>query len=119
MSLRLRLILTYTLIIVICLSLVAVVVSVILQRNSDRFIMSRLDDMTIPIYVQTRSLAKRQVPLDEVWLNLKEQAQGTGVYILLADSDGNIVRQILPQGNLEKRTIELPSESLPSDVSKP
>jgi len=119
MSLRLRLILTYTLIIVICLSLVAVVAAVIIQRYSDRFIMSRLDDMTVPIYVQTRSLAKRQVPLDDVWSNLKEQAQSTGVYILLTDREGNIVRQILPQGSLEKQTIELPPESLPSDISKP
>ncbi|UCH42175.1 MAG: HAMP domain-containing histidine kinase [Dehalococcoidales bacterium] len=119
MSLRLRLIITYTLIIIICLSMVAVVVSVILQRYSDRFIASRLDDMTVPIYVQTRSLAKRQVPLDDVWSNLKEQAQSTGVYILVVDMEGNIVRQILPQGSLEKQTIELPPESLPSDISKP
>jgi len=83
MSLRTRLILSYSLIIVVCLSIVAVAVSVMLQGYRDRFAMERLDDMTIPIYIQARSLARGQASLGEVWVNLEEQAQKTGVYILM------------------------------------
>ena len=80
MSLRTRLILSYTLIVVLCLSIVAVAVSVLLQSYRDRFIMAHLDDMTIPIYVQAAALARGRASLDEVWANLEEQAQRTGVY---------------------------------------
>jgi len=66
MSLRMRLILSYTLIVVLCLSMVAVVVSVMLQDYRDRVVMARLDDLTIPIYIQARSLARGQASLDEV-----------------------------------------------------
>ena len=74
MSLRMRLILSYLFIVVLCLSIVAVAVSVILQGYRDRLAMARLDDMTIPIYVQFRSLAQREVSWNEIWANLEEQA---------------------------------------------
>jgi len=119
MSLRTRLILSYTLIVVLCLGIAAVAVSVMLQGYRDRFTTARLDDMTVPIYVQARSLLRRQASLDEVWENLDEQAQRTGVYILLVDEEGGIIRQATPQGRLEQQTIELPPEGLPSDITKP
>lgn len=119
MSLHAHLILSYTLIVILCLSIVAVAVSVLLQGYRDRFVMARLDDMTIPIYVQARSLARGQASLDEVWANLEEQAQKTGVYILLVDGEGNIIRQVSPQGRFRQQPIELPSEGLPSDISEP
>lgn len=119
MSIRMRLILSYTLIIVLCLSMIAVVVSVMLQSYRDRFVMARLDDMTIPIYVQARSLARGQASLDEVWTRLEEQAQNTGVYILLVDGEGNIIRQASPQEGLRQQHIEIPSGGLPDDFSKP
>jgi len=81
--------------------------------------MARLDDMTIPIYVQARSLARGQATLDEVWTRLEEQAQNTGVYILLVDGDGNIIRQASPQEGLRQQHIKIPSGGLPDDFSKP
>lgn len=119
MSLRRRLILSYTLIVVLCLGIAAIAVSVMLQGYRDKFVMTRLDDMTIPIYVQARSLARGQASLDEVWTNLEEQAQRTGVYILLVDGEGSIVRQASPQDGLEQQPIELPSGGLPADISEP
>ncbi|MCK4222370.1 MAG: hypothetical protein KAX25_05800, partial [Dehalococcoidia bacterium] len=79
MSLRTRLILSYFLIVVLCLSIVAVAVSLMLQGYRDRFAMQRLDDMTVPIYVQARSLARGRASLSEVWISLEEQSQRTGV----------------------------------------
>ena len=70
MSLRLRLILSYTLIVVLCLSLVAVAVTALLQNCRDRFITERLDDMSKPIYTQVRSLARDRSAFDKVWSNL-------------------------------------------------
>ncbi len=119
MSLRMRLILSYTLIVVLCLSMVAVVVSVMLQGYRDRFVMARLDDMTIPIYIQARSLTQGRASLDEVWAKLEEQAQNTGVYILLVDSDGNIIRQASPQESLRQQSVELPPEELPNGLLTP
>lgn len=119
MSLRTRLIASYTLIVILCLSIVAVAVSVMMQGYRDRFVMARLDDMTRPIYVQVSSLIRGQASLNEVWTNLEEQAQKTGVYILLVDGEGNIVRQVSPQGNLKQRSIELPPGGLFDGLSKP
>jgi len=64
MSLRMRLIISYTLIVVLCLAVVAVAVSVMLQGYRDKFVMSGLDDMSRSVYFQLRALAQEQVTLD-------------------------------------------------------
>ncbi|MFQ5826841.1 MAG: sensor histidine kinase [Dehalococcoidia bacterium] len=119
MSLRWRLILSHTLIVVLCLAIVAVAVSALLQGYRNRFAMARLDDMTIPIYIQARSLARGEASLDEVWANLREQAQETGVYIFLVDDEGNIVRQASPGEGIGGRLDKLPAGALPHDLSGP
>jgi signal transduction histidine kinase len=118
MSLRTRLIFSYTLIVVLCLSIVAVAMSAILQSYRDRFATARLDDMTRPIYVQARSLARREASLDEVWANLKEQSQSTGVYILLVDGEGKAIRQVSPQENSQEQPAELLSIELPRRIPR-
>lgn len=118
MSLRARLIVSYTLIVILCLSIVAVAVSVMLQGYRDRLGMARLDDITRPIYVQVRSLARNQVSLNEVWANLLEQAQKNNVHILMADAEGHFVRQVSPQGRPLQQPIELTSGELPRDTSR-
>ena len=80
MSLRLRLIMSHTLIVILCLGIVAVAMSVIMQGYRDQFVMARLDDMTRPIYVQVKSLALGEASFNEVWANLQEQAQKNDVY---------------------------------------
>jgi len=119
MSLRTRLIVSYTLIVILCLSIVAVAVSVLLQGYRDRIAMTRLDYMTRPIVVQVRSLARGQASITEVWENLQEQAQKNDVHILLVDSEGNIIRQASPQVGPMQQFINLTSGELPHGISQP
>jgi len=119
MSLRWRLILSHTLIVVLCLAIVTVAVLALLQGLRNRFAVARLDDMTIPIYIQARSLAQGQASLAEVWANLEEQAQETGIYILLVDGEGNIVGQASPEGAIGGHLNKLPAGTLPDDLSEP
>ena len=119
MSLRTRLILSYSLIIVLCLSIVTAAVFVTLQSYRDKFAMERLDDMTVPIYVQVRSLAKGRASLGEIWTNLKEQTKKTDVYILMVNDEGNILRQTSSLKSLKEEQFELPTEGLSSDMSNP
>jgi len=119
MGLRTRLILSHSLIIVLCLSIVALAVSVLLQGYQDRFARERLDDITLPIYVQARSLALGRASLAEAWENLEEQSRRTGVYILMVDDQGRILGQAAPVKALELESFELLSEGLPTSSSKP
>ena len=119
MSLRWHLILSHTLIVILCLAIVAVAVIGFLQTYRNRFAMARLDDMTIPIYIQAKYLAQGQISLNEVWANLEEQAQATGVYIFLVDHDRNIIRSASPEGIIQGPLSKLPQEALPADLSGP
>ena len=119
MSLRTRLILSYILIIVLCLSIVAAALFVLLQEYRDRQAMARLKDMTVPIYIQVKSLARGQASLDEVVANVQEQAEETGTYIFLLDDEGKIIRQATPEGKELDYSPELPIGEIPTDMSKP
>ena len=88
MSLRTRLILSYTLIIILCLSVVAVALLVLLQDYGDRMSKARLGDITVPVYVQVRALAQGRVTLDQAWPNIKEHVQETGTGVFLLDKPG-------------------------------
>lgn len=118
MSLRTRLIISYTFIVILCLSIVAVAVSVMLQGYRDQLVMARLDEVTRPIFVQVRSLARGQASATEVWANLREQAQKNDVYILLVDGEGNITRQVPPQASPGQQSINLPPGELPQKISQ-
>ena len=119
MGLRTRLVLSHSLIIVICLGIVALAVSVLLQGYQDRFARERLDDITLPIYVQARSLAMGRASLAEAWENLEEQSRRTGVYVILVDDQGKILRQAAPAKTLELSGFELPPEGLAAGSAKP
>ncbi len=119
MSFRTRLFATYVLIVVICLGLVALVVTLLLQGYRDRLTMERLDNMARPISVQVRSLVLGQVSSRELWSKLEEQAQNNNVYIILSNSEGNIVRQISPLPPQNQQAIEVPPGGLPQDVQTP
>ena len=113
MSLRMRLIVSFALIVIICLSIVFVSVSAMLQDYRDSFVNERLDNITRPVYSQIRSLALGQTSLNEVWVNLQEQAQKNDVYILLVDDEGKITRQVSPQQTLVKQPMEIEPAELP------
>jgi signal transduction histidine kinase len=96
MSLRWRLFLALTLIVVICLGLMAVATTAILQAQRDRLAMNQLNAMATPIAVQARSLLRGQTTLAELQASLKEQADDNNVYIIFGDAKGNIVSEIIP-----------------------
>ena len=83
MSLRMRLIISYTLIIILCLSIAAVAMSAVIQGYRDQIVKARLDDVARPVYVQLRSLAQGEASSTEVWANLKGQAQKDDVYTVV------------------------------------
>ncbi len=119
MSFRTRLFATYALIVVICLGLVAISVTVLLQGYRDRLTMERLDNIARPISVQVRSLVLGQVTASELWSNLEEQARRNNVYIILGSAEGNIIRQISPGQPPNQQSIEVPSGGLPQNILKP
>ncbi len=116
MSLRWRLFLTYTLIVVLCLVLIAISATVILRSQRDRLAMEQLSTMATPIAVQARLLLRGQVTTADLQADLKEQARDNDVYILLCDHKGNITTQITP-GNDAQR-IEVEKGELPQDLTK-
>jgi len=118
MSLRARLFVTYILVVVLCLGMVALAVTIIVQGQRDRLAMERLDDMARPIYVQVRSLLRGQVSVGELWANLEEQARRNNVHILLLDGQGNIIREVSPKPRLQ-RPLEVAPEELPRNLSQP
>jgi len=97
MSLRTRLILSYVLIIVLCLSIVAASLIVLLGDQINRLAMARLTDIALPIYVQFRAATRGQVSLNQAWANLQEMSQETGTYIFLRchRQAGNPCREFL------------------------
>ncbi len=119
MSLRTRLILSYILIIVLCLSIVAAALFILLQNYRDRLAMTRLTDMSVPVYVQVRATAQGRLPLDQVWANLQEHAQETGTHVLLLDGQGNIIRQASPEGSSWEPPSTLSLEKPPPGRPRP
>ncbi|MFH1015390.1 MAG: HAMP domain-containing protein [Chloroflexota bacterium] len=117
MSLRMRLLATFTLIVVLCLGLVALAMTVILQSQRDWLALERLDAMARPISVQVRSLFRGQVSAAELQTTLEEQAQKNNVFIIFGDNEGDIVRQVTPAQN--RRPIEVPSGGLPHTLTQP
>jgi len=117
MSLSTRLILTYILIIVLCLSIVAISLVVLLGDQLNRLAMARLADTALPIYIQFRAAARGQVSLNQAWTNLEEMSQETGTYIFLLDAQDVIIRQAIPAENSwippSKLEIEKPSPGRP------
>jgi two-component system, OmpR family, sensor kinase len=103
MNLRTRLILSYIAIVVLCLSIAAVSVAVLLQKYRDQASLTRLVDVTRPIYVQIQSLLKGQSTIGDVWSTIQEQAEQNKVFILFVDAKGNLVRTAAPAGKSDQQ----------------
>ena len=128
MSLRVRLILSFAAVIILCLAVVALAVTLSLRSIRDKYSLDQLTNMARPIYVQVLSLARGE----ETWRNLledlQEQASNNNVYIFLTDKTGKIVRNISPEEEnlqisqlpIEKTQItQLPSVSALASEIKP
>ena len=119
MSLRTRLFATYSLVVILCLGLVALSVTVILQSSRDRLTMERLDTIARPISIQVTTMMRRQIPMAEILDNLVEQAEKNKVNILLVDGEGNILRQFSPGQTNSRPTIEVLPGDVPHGISEP
>jgi two-component system OmpR family sensor kinase len=116
MSLRSRLFTTYALIVVLCLCMVAVSVTVLLQGYRDSLAMESLEDMARPVYVQVISLIKGEVTTSELWSNMQEQADKNDIYILFGNRRGDIVNQVTPVTSSGQQPVYVPREELPSRI---
>ena len=119
MSLRVRLILSFIFVIVLCLAIVAGSLLVLSQNYRDRVARARLGDIAAPVYFQVQSLARGQVSLDQVWASLNEQSQETRTAIFILNSQGKVIRQISPEGRAWRYPANLSESELPTGKSSP
>jgi signal transduction histidine kinase len=93
MGLRSRLILSFVLVITVCLGIIAGSLYLLAGESLNRLAGSRLADMALPVYLQARVFLRSQAALEQAWPNIEEQASTTGVCMFLCGSDGTILRQ--------------------------
>lgn len=98
MGLRGRLILSFILIVVICISVITAVVYAQNQGALEKLADIRLTDMSLPLFNQFRSSLRGQSTLDQAWQNLEEQSKATGISLFLCDSNGTIIRRADAEG---------------------
>jgi signal transduction histidine kinase len=115
-TLRLRLFATYALIVVICLTIVAIATTALLQGYRDSLTKEKLDNIARPISVQIRSLATAQTTAQNLWTSLEAQAEKNNVYILLLGSNGSIIRQIPPTTSTEP--IKIANTTVPKSITQ-
>jgi signal transduction histidine kinase len=90
---------------------------VILQSQRDRLAMEQLNTLGTPIAVQVKSLVRTSVTVASLQSDLKEQAQDNNIYILFADSNGNVLSQISP--GPESQRLEISADQLPHNLAAP
>ncbi len=117
MSLRTRLLISFTLIAVLCLSSAALAMTALLQKYRDQAQVTQLNDMARPIAIQLGAMLRSQSNMTEVWANMLEQAQKNNVYIILVDDKGNILRQSSPDTNVKQPIIF--QDALPRGIKEP
>lgn len=93
MGLRGRLILSFILVVVVCIGIIAVSLSFQSQGTLETLAETRLSDMSLPLFTQFRTLIRTQNTLDQVWQNLEEQSSATDISIFLCDRDGKVIKQ--------------------------
>jgi signal transduction histidine kinase len=93
MSLRVRLALTFALIVAISLLVVAVSLIALLRGYSERLVAARLNDLAGVAAIQARGLLARGQRPVQVLDFLGEQAERLEVRILLTDRQGRVVRE--------------------------
>ncbi len=116
MSLRVRLIVSFTLVVILCLGIAAITVTAVYQSNRDRLAISTLTEMARPVYVQVTALAREQKPRRDIINTLQEQAIENEVFILLTSNDGKILTQLSPIKNSNTRLV-IPADELPHNLT--
>ena len=117
MSLRTRLILFFTLIVFLCLFIAAIAASVFLQGYREKTTVTKLEALTLPIYLDYRDLTAGTITLAELRTRLQQEAERNDIFILLADSSGNIIQQITPHP-LTKIQLYVSPANIPHDITQ-
>ncbi len=94
----------------VSLLLLSLGATLLLRGYADRLTLESMDDAIRPISVQIAQLVRGDVSLLELHDAIQEQADNSGVYLILVDSEGDIVREFIPadgDGFVEAAT-ELP-----------
>jgi signal transduction histidine kinase len=115
LTLRTRLILSFLLIIVLCLLLAALSVSVVLQNYRDQVTFLQLDNMSRPIANQVKNLLKGQATMLEVWASIQQLSSENNAYIIVVDEKGLSLRQASPDASSELLVVP---GGLPHRISK-
>jgi len=117
MNLRARLFLSYVILTLVFMVVISVSVMLLMRSYIDNQSLSGLNNMTRPISVQIISLIKGNSTAAQLLSTIQEQADKNGAYILLDDSAGDIVRQLVPlQPNTLNPIIVTPG-TLPENVT--
>jgi len=113
-SFRTRLVLSFALVVVVCLGVIAVAVSLIIQGYRDRFTLTYLEDTIRPVFIQVRTIVNTGSTLDTLGAGLQEQAADSKLYILLVDARGTVVWQAAPDGSIVPDSLVLTPDLLPT-----
>ena len=114
MSLRLKLFVTYSLVVVVTLVFALLGSALLLRQYADRLASDNLDKTALPISVQLAALVRGSATLADVVDSLQEQANTSDVTILIADQAGEVLRQFTPQG---ETSLAINSGVLPQNIS--
>ena len=117
MSLRLRLFITYAIVVLVFLVVIALGVTLLMRSYVDSQSLSSLDDMTRPINVQIVSLIRGNATQQQLLSNLQEQADKNGAYLLLVDGSGDIVIQLVPLQPESLSPIDVAHGTLPQGIT--
>ena len=113
MTFRTRLVLSFALVVVVCLGIISVAVSLIIQSYRDRFALESLKNLTQPVAIQVRTVVRTGSTLEDLVTGLQEQAADNSLYILLVDGRGRVVWQTSPAGTADALDPVLPVALLP------
>jgi len=115
MSLRLKLFLTHSLVVVVTLVIAALGSAVLLREYANRVALNSLEDTARPISVQLANLVRGSATLAQVVESLQEQADINGVHIFFADAAGDVLRQFTP---VEESPVTIEPGTLPQGITR-
>lgn len=114
MNLRTRLFRSYAILVLVFVIVSALSATLLMRSYVDNQSLSNLNNMTRPISIQIISLIKGNSTAAQLLTSLQEQADKNGAYILLDDSSGGIVRQLVPLQPDTLNPISVTPGSLPA-----
>jgi two-component system OmpR family sensor kinase len=116
-SLRTRLIVSYVIIILICLVLVGLALIFLLSRLQARLVFSGLVDAAVPTAYRVYSLLQRNLTPVEITELLEEQAEKQEVRILLLTPRGQVLADT--QGDWTGKQAKVALDKIPKDSKTP